>query len=52
MAVAVEGVAQVQVITSASVPVTQAIDAANEILSGMSAMLEALKVGQGVSRET
>ena len=51
LAVSVQGVAQLQVITSATTPLTEAIDAANEILGGMSVMLDALKVGQGASRE-
>lgn len=52
LAVSVQGVAQLQVITSASVPLQEAVDAANEILNGMPVMFDALKVGQGVGRET
>jgi hypothetical protein len=52
LAVSVQGVAQLQVITSASVPLDEAIDAAGEILSGMPQLFDALKVGQGASRES
>jgi len=52
LAVSIQGVAQVQVIISASVPLHEAIDSANEVLSGMKVMFEALRVGQGASRET
>lgn len=52
LAVSVQGVAQLQVITTASVPLNEAIDSAGEILSGMKVMFEALRVGQGAPRET
>lgn len=52
LAVSVQGVAQLQVITAASVPVHSAVEAANELLGGMDVMFDALGVGQGASHET
>jgi hypothetical protein len=44
LAVSVQGVAQVQVITSATIPAEEARHAASELLSGMGVMLDALQV--------
>ena len=40
----VQGVAQLQVITSGALPLEEAISAAEEILSGLSDLLEALRI--------
>jgi hypothetical protein len=45
LALSVQGVAQLQVITSASAPIPQAIEAANEILGGMPELFDALGLG-------
>ena len=45
LSVAVQGVAQVQIITSGRVPIEEAISAAEEVLSGMNGLLDALQVG-------
>lgn len=50
LSVAVQGVAQVQVITSGRVTTDEAIGAAEEVLSGMNGLLDALRVGQGASQ--
>lgn len=47
LAVSVQGVAQVQIITSASVPLPEALVATGELLSGMPDLLVSLGVGQG-----
>jgi hypothetical protein len=46
LSVAVEGVAQLQIITQARLPVEEAMSAAEEILSGMTELFGALQVGQ------
>jgi hypothetical protein len=48
-ALSVQGVAQVQVITSAQVPLNEAIDAADEILGGMHLIFDALQLGRSRS---
>ncbi len=50
LSVAVQGVAQVQVITSGRVSADEAINSAEEVLSGMNGLLTALRVGQGASQ--
>lgn len=50
LSVAVQGVAQVQVITPARVPFAEARSAAEEILSGMTVLFDALDVGRGASK--
>jgi hypothetical protein len=47
LAVTVQGVAQLQVITDASIPLNEALEAAGEILSGMQGVFEKLSVGRG-----
>jgi hypothetical protein len=49
LSVAVQGVAQVQVITSGHVSLQEAITAADEILSGMTGLFDALQFGRGAS---
>jgi len=43
------GVAQLQLITPASVPLDEAVASANEILGGMTDLFEALRVGEGAT---
>lgn len=50
LSVAVQGVAQVQVITSGRVPIADAISAAQEILNGMEGLFDALRFGQGAAQ--
>lgn len=50
LSVAVQGVAQVQVITSARVSVEDAMSAAEEIFSGMSGLFEALQFKRGATQ--
>jgi hypothetical protein len=45
LAVSVRGVAQLQIITSAAVPLDQTIAAANELLAGLAPLFDALGVG-------
>jgi len=45
------GVAQMQIITPASVPLAEAVASANEILGGMTGLLDALRVGHGANDE-
>ena len=52
LAVTVQGVAQMQVVTPAAMPLDQALDAAQELLGGMDGLLHALNVGQGAPGET
>jgi len=52
LAVTVQGVAQLQVVTPAAMPLEQAVIAAQEILGGMTGLLHALNVGQGATGET
>lgn len=49
LAVTVQGVAQLQVVTPAAMPLTQSIEVANELLGGMPRLFDALNVGQGAS---
>jgi hypothetical protein len=50
LAVSVQGVAQLQVITAQDLPLAQAIEAADQLLGGMPDLFNALCVGQGDSR--
>jgi hypothetical protein len=50
LSVAVQGVAQVQVITSARISDAEAVAAAEEILGGLGALFEALGIDQGAGR--
>jgi hypothetical protein len=52
LAVTVQGVAQMQVVTPAAMPLDQALNAAQELLGGMTGLLQALNVGQGAPGET
>lgn len=45
LALAVQGVAQLQLITSGTAPLPEAVQAANEILGGMSELFDALQLG-------
>jgi len=49
LSVAIEGVAQMQIITAASVPVEQAMSASEEILGGISDLFRALQVEPAAS---
>ncbi len=49
LSVAVQGVAQVQIITSARVRIEEAIGAAEEILNGLTGLFDALQLGQGAA---
>ena len=51
LALSVQGVAQLQVMTAASVPLDEAAAAASEILTGMADMLDKLQVGRGEPRD-
>jgi len=50
LSVAVQGVAQVQVITSGRVAVEESLSAAQEILNGMQDLFDALQFGQGAAK--
>jgi hypothetical protein len=52
LAVSVQGVAQLQVITSAGMSLPEAVSSAEEILAGMSGMFSALQVKEGATHET
>ena len=52
LAVTVQGVAQMQVVTPAAMPLDQALNAAQELLGGMDGLFQALNVGQGAPGET
>jgi len=52
LAVSAQGVAQVQVLTSGSIPGPDAAAIASELLNGMRELFDALRVGQGASRDT
>lgn len=49
LAVSVQGVAQLQLITSAAMSEGEALAAAGQLLGGMTEMLDALRVGQGAN---
>ncbi len=51
LAVSAQGVAQLQVLTSASADGTDAKETATELLNGMRELMKALRVGQGASRD-
>jgi hypothetical protein len=51
LAVATQGVAQIQIISAAGISRAEAIEAAGELLTGMPALPEALGIGQGVTHE-
>ncbi len=51
LVVSVRGVAQVQIVSEASVSQEKAVAAAQELLMGMPALLEALGIGQGEKNE-
>jgi len=51
LAVSVQGVAQLQVIVNAAMPLEEATTSAGEVLSGMPELLHSLGVGQGADRD-
>ena len=52
LAVSVQGVAQLQIITSTAISRDEAAQAAEELLEGMTDLFDALSIEQGAARET